>query len=269
MRLIDYYNKEFIADLAIVENQAFYCSLKNIYSGLGGNFSRRAEELDDERLINFIFSSNALFFIDQTISYYLSPFYQDFLKKYDFSSSLKDRRILDCQFWFRTEEIKERLKNKYRVKEGRYSTLTVPAPVNILDKFLKKIMLKKLDESGEVIVNELKKIEKLLEFKNFFDAMISVIACDGDLKKYIDHNINWSGFNKVLLKSFWAELYKLKIIDHNKFYFLNSIFEKFIFRSGSPLVKESFEKNKILSEDEFFLSEYKAYLNFRNNNFIY
>ena len=67
MKLIDYFNNEFIADLAIIENHIYYCPLKRIFNGVG-TFDERVNELDDERLINFIFSVNSLLFIDQTIS---------------------------------------------------------------------------------------------------------------------------------------------------------------------------------------------------------
>lgn len=271
MKLIDYYNNEFIADLAIIENHNYYCPLKRIYNG-GNFFDERVKELNDERLINFIFSANSLLFIDQTISYYLSPCYFKFLDKYNFGVSLRENRILDHNYWFRTSEIKDRLKNKHRVRQGRYSLATIPAPDHILAKFLKKIIIQKLDESGEVIVNEFRKIEKLLNFKNFFDSIISVIAIDEDLRNYLDNNSNIREFSKTFFKSFWLELYKQKIIDYNKFYFLNSLLEQNIeaFRRGNPIIRETtLEINKVLPEDEFFSSRYRIFINARTDNLIF
>ena len=251
MKLIDYFNNEFIADLAIIENHIYYCPLKRIFNGVG-TFDERVNELDDERLINFIFSVNSLLFIDQTISYYLSPCYFNFLDKYNFGVSLREERIIDHNYWFRTSEIKDRLKNKHRVREGRYSLATIPAPDHILAKFLKKIVIQKLDESGEVIVNEFRKIEKLLNFKNFFDSIISVIAIDEDLRNYLDKNSNTREYSKIFFKSFWLELYKQKIIDYNKFYFLNSLLEQNIeaFRRGRTKNREkTLTINKILHQN--------------------
>ena len=271
MKLIDYYNNEFIADLAIIENRDYYYSLKSLYNGLGF-FDERVKELDDERLVNFIFSVNSLLFVDQTISYYLSPCYFEFLDKYNFGVSLREKRIIDHNYWLRTSEIKDRLKNKHRVREGRYSLATIPAPDHILEKFLKKIIIQKLDESGEVIVNEFRKIEKLLNFKNFFDSIISVIAIDEDLRNYLDKNSNTREYSKIFFKSFWLELYKQKIIDYNKFYFLNSLLEQNIeaFRRGNPIIRETTLKiNKILPEDEFFSSRYRIFINRRTDNLIF
>ena len=148
----------------------------------------------------------------------------------------------------------------------------IPAPDHILAKFLKKIIIQKLDESGEVIVNEFRKIEKLLNFKNFFDSIISVIAIDEDLRNYLDNNSNIREFSKTFFKSFWLELYKQKIIDYNKFYFLNSLLEQNIeaFRRGNPIIRETtLEINKVLPEDEFFSSRYRIFINTRTDNLIF
>ncbi len=271
MKLIDYYNNEFIADLAIIENHNHYYPLKRLFNGLG-TFEDRAKELDDERLVNFIFSVNSLLFIDQTISYYLSPCYFNFLDKYNFGISLREDRILDHNYWFRTSEIKDRLKNKHRVRQGRYSLAMIPAPDHILENFLKKIIIQKLDESGEVIVNEFRKIEKLLNFKNFFDSIISVIAIDEDLRGYLDNRSNTREFSKIFFKSFWLELYKQKIIDNRKFYFLNSLLEQNTqaFRKGNPIIRETtLAINKVLPEDEFFSSRYRIFINTRTDNLIF
>jgi hypothetical protein len=271
MKLIDYYNNEFIADLAIIENRDYYYSLKSLYNGLGF-FDERVKELDDERLVNFIFSVNSLLFVDQTISYYLSPCYFEFLDKYNFGVSLRENRILDHNYWFRTSEIKDRLKNKHRVRQGRYSLATIPAPDHILENLLKKIIIQKLDESGEVIVNEFRKIDKLLNFKNFFNSIVSVIAIDEDLRSYLDNRSNTREFSKIFFKSFWLDLYKKKIIDYNKFYFLNSLLEQNIeaFRKGNPIIRETtLVANRALPEDEFFSSRYRSFINRRANHLIY
>ena len=51
MKLIDYYNNEFIADLAIIENHNYYCPIKRIFNG-GNFFDERVKELDDERFFS-------------------------------------------------------------------------------------------------------------------------------------------------------------------------------------------------------------------------
>ena len=67
-------------------------------------------------------------------------------------------------------------------------------------------------------------------------------------------------------------MYKQKIIDYNKFYFLNSLLEQNIeaFRRGNPIIRETTLKiNKILPEDEFFSSRYRIFINRRTDNLIF
>ena len=56
MKLLDYFNADYIADLALVENEGTTQSIKSILQI--GNLSERVEKINDERLINFIFSNH-------------------------------------------------------------------------------------------------------------------------------------------------------------------------------------------------------------------
>ena len=69
MKLLDYFNTDYIADLALVENLGDTQSIKLILQQ--GDLSERVEKISDERLIDFIFSNHVLMFLDQTISFYL------------------------------------------------------------------------------------------------------------------------------------------------------------------------------------------------------
>ena len=99
MKLLDYFYSDYIADLALVENSEFQeQSIKFILKH--DNLSEaRVKELNDDRLINFSFSTNILMFLDQTISYYFSFGYENFIKKYDFANHLLGTRILDYRNW--------------------------------------------------------------------------------------------------------------------------------------------------------------------------
>jgi hypothetical protein len=68
MKLLDYFYSDYIADLALVENSEVQeQSIKFILKH--DNLSEaRVKELNDDRLINFSFSTNILMFLDQTIS---------------------------------------------------------------------------------------------------------------------------------------------------------------------------------------------------------
>jgi hypothetical protein len=174
MKLLDYFNSNYIADLALVENFGSTQSIKSILQN--GNLSERVEKINDERLVNFIFSNHVLMFLDQTISFYLDFVYENFKKKYEFNNKLLGQRILNRYNWLKSSLpiIFKRLKNKTHINRN-YNTDTHRLNLEII---LKKICLKKLEESACVLIQELETISKIFGYFAFKKAYISPIAME-------------------------------------------------------------------------------------------
>ena len=267
MKLLDYFNSNYIADLALVENFGTTQSIKSILQN--GDLSERVEKINDERLVNFIFSNHVLMFLDQTISFYLSFAYENFKKNYDFKNQLSGDRILDPERWLASSLpiIFKRLENKTYINRN-YNNNTHHRNLQII---FKKICHKKLEESACVIIQELEKISKIFGYYDFKKAYISVIAMDQDLRHYLDSNTNEKEFTITFFQALWMELFKQGLIDKDKLYFLNYLYAKDIhsYRDGIPFRREDVFFDNSISENTEFRDLYQRFIDNKNNNYIY
>jgi hypothetical protein len=270
MKLLDYFNADYIADLALVENdEGDTQSIKTILQI--GNLSQRVEKINDERLINFIFSNHVLMFLDQTISFYLGFAYENFKKNYDFKNQLSGDRILDPEGWLTSSLpiIFKRLENKTYINRN-YNNNTHHRSLQII---FKKICRKKLEESACVIIQELEKISTIFGYYDFRKAYISVIAMDQDLRHYLDSNTNEKEFTTTFFQALWMELFKQGLINKDKLYFLNYLQAKNIhsYRYGIPFQQEDIFFDNTISENKEFKNLYEQFIfnKNNNNNYIY
>lgn len=267
MKLLDYFNSNYIADLALVENFGTTKSIKSILQN--GDLSERVEKINDERLVNFIFSNHVLMFLDQTISFYLDFGYENFKKKYEFNNQLLGPRILNRYNWLKSSLpiILKRLENKTYINRS-YKTDT--HRLN-LETLFKKICLKKLEESACVIIQELETISKIFGFHDFRKAYISAIAMDQDLRNYLDNYTNEQIFTITFFQALWMELFKQGLIDKDKLYFLNYLYAKDIhsYRDGIPFRREDIFFDNSISENTEFRDLYQRFIDNKNNNYIY
>jgi len=267
MKLLDYFNTDYIADLALVENLGTTQSIKTILRD--GNLFERVENINDERLINFIFSNHVLMFLDQTISYYLDFTYEIFIKQYDFKNQLLGSRILNRNSWLKSSLpiIFKRLENKTYINRNYNTDLHN----RNLEMILKKICRKKLEESACVIIQELEKISKIFGFYDFRKAYVSVIAMDQDLRHYLDNDNNEQILTTTFFQALWMELFKQGLIDKDKLYFLNYLQAKDIhsYRDGIPFRRADIYFDNTISENTEFQNLYEQFLNNKNNNYIY
>ena len=267
MKLLEYFNTDYIADLGLVENFETSKSIKLLLGN--GELPERVVQLNDERLINFIFSNHILMFLDQTISYYFSFGYENFLKKYHFSSQLLGIRILETHKWIipSLSLIYKRLENK-------------PLPNNIyntnnyrknLEQLFKKIVIKKLEESSNVLISEIKIISEIFKLHDFKQAYISAISLDVHLRHYLNLNNNNQEFSNAFFQSIWAEFFKEGIINRDKLYFLNYIIAKNItsYYDGIPFTTEDVCVDNSISENKNFISYYKEFIDNKNSNSNY
>ena len=267
MKLLDYFNADYIADLALVENEGTTQSIKSILQI--GNLSERVEKINDERLINFIFSNHVLMFLDQTISFYLGFAYENFKKNYDFKNQLLGVRILDPEHWLTSSLpiIFKRLENKTYINRN-YNTDIHRRNLEII---IKKICCKKLEESACVIIQELEKISKIFGYYDFRKAYISAIAMDQDLRNYLDNNTNERVFTITFFQALWMELFTKGLIDKDKLYFLNYLQAKNIhsYRDGIPFQPEDIFFDNTISENREFKNLYEQFIYNKNNNSNY
>ena len=267
MKLLDYFNTDYIADLALVENLETHKPIKLILSNR--DFADRFAQLNDERLINFIFSNHVLMFLDQTISYYFSFGYNNFLKKYHFASQLLGVRILDTHDWLTPglSLIYKRIENKPLVN-NIYNTNNYRKN---LERLFKKIVVKKLEESSSVLISELEVISKIFNFHDFKQAYISSISLDVHLRYYLNLNNNNQEFSTAFFQSLWMELFKKGMIDRDKLYFLNYIIAKNItsYYDGIPFTEEDICVDNSISENKNFVSYYQEFINNKNSNSNY
>jgi len=265
MKLLDYFYSDYIADLALVENSEFQeQSIKFILKH--DNLSEaRVKELNDDRLINFSFSTNILMFLDQTISYYFSFGYENFIKKYDFANHLLGTRILDYRNWLqpRLSLIYKRIESKTIVNNIYNGTLIRE---NLIKNKFEKICLKKLEESASVIISELDKIAKIFNYHEFKQAYISALALDQDLRNYLNINTNEKKFSNIFFQSLWMELFKKDKIDKDKLYFLNYLLAKDIhaYRDGIPFSIDDICVDYSISENKEFKSKYEDFIERKN-----
>ena len=267
MKLLDYFNTDYIADLALVENLETHKPIKLILSNR--DFADRFAQLNDERLINFIFSNHVLMFLDQTISYYFSFGYNNFLKKYHFGSQLLGVRILGTHDWLTPglSLIYKRIENKPLVN-NIYNTNNYRKN---LERLFKKIVVKKLEESSSVLISELEVISKIFNFHDFKQAYISSISLDVHLRYYLNLNNNNQEFSTAFFQSLWMELFKKGMIDRDKLYFLNYIIAKNItsYYDGIPFTEEDVCVDNSISENRNFVSYYQEFINNKNSNSNY
>jgi hypothetical protein len=267
MKLLDYFNTDYIADLALVENLETHKPIKLILSNR--DFASRFAQLNDERLINFIFSNHILMFLDQTISYYFSFGYNNFLKNYHFGSQLLGVRILDAhdRLTPSLSLIYKRIENK-PLANNIYNTNNYRKN---LEELFKKIVIKKLEESSNVLVSEIEIISKIFNLHDFKQAYISAISLDVHLRHYLNSNNNNQIFSTAFFQSIWMELFKKGMIDRDKLYFLNYIIAKNItfYYDGIPFTEKDICVDNSISENENFLSHYKEFINNKNSNSNY
>ena len=267
MKLLDYFNTDYIADLALVENLGDTQSIKSILQQ--GDLSERVEKISDERLIDFIFSNHVLMFLDQTISFYLDFAYESFRRQYEFKNQLLGSRILNRNCWLTTSLpiIFKRLENKTYINRN-YNTDTHRKN---LETILKKICCKKLKESACVIIQELEKISKIFGYYDFRKAYISVIAMDQDLRHYLDSNTNEQVFTITFFQALWMELFKQSLIDKDKLYFLNYLQAKniYAYRHGIPFKPEDIFFDNTISENREFKNRYEQFIYNKNSNSNY
>jgi hypothetical protein len=266
MKLLDYFNTEYIADLALVENPEFDENLPIKYILNGGGLSEsRVKQLNDERLTDFVFSNNILMFLDQTISYYFSFGYSHFLKNYNLGSHLKGG-IIHSDNWLRPSLSLIYNRTKKKLEENNIFYINnyqrnLIIKKNLITK-LEKVYIKKLEESVSVIISEIKKIAKIFNYNDFIFAYVSSIALDGEIRTYLDLNSENKNLSITFLKKLWIEFYKENIIDQNQLYFLNYLMAKIIisYRDGIPFRQEDICNDNSIPENKHFKDLYKNFI---------